>query len=103
VNPAMTVEDLRACVREQLALVLSLPREAIRPESRILVDLGAESLDLLDLSFRLEEALDIKLDSRELAGVSGRDIAPEVFRERFTVEALSVFLMSKREQPDAGA
>ena len=102
-NPAMTVEDLTSCVREQLAVVLSLPLESIRPESRILVDLGAESLDLLDLTFRLEDALHIKLDPKELAGASGQDIAPEEFRERFTVEALSVFLMSKQEQPHAGA
>lgn len=101
-SPEVTVDEMRTCVREQLAIVLSLPLEAIRPESRILVDLGAESLDLLDLTFRLEEALGIKLDSKELAGASGEDLAPEVFRERFTVEALSAFLMSKRGQPHAG-
>lgn len=102
-NPEATVDEVRTCVREQLAIVLSLPLEAIRPESRILLDLGAESLDLLDLTFRLEEALDIKLDSKELAGASGQDVAPEVFRERFTVEALSDFLISKRRQSHAGA
>lgn len=102
-NPALTTDEVRTCVREQLAIVLSLSLESIRPESRIVIDLGAESLDLLDLTFRLEEALDIKLDPKELAGASGQDVAPEVFRERFTVEALSEFLMSKREQPHAGA
>ena len=72
-------------------------------ESRILIDLGAESLGLMDLTFRLEEALHIKLDPKELTGAPGQDVAPEEFRERFTVEALSVFLMSKRERPHAGA
>ena len=102
-NPDATTDEVRTCVREQLAVVLSLPLEAIRPESRILIDLGAESLDLLDLTFRLEEALHIKLDPKELAGAPGREVEPEEFRQRFTVEALSVFLMSKGGQPDADA
>jgi acyl carrier protein len=98
-----TVDEVRACVCEQLVLALSLPRESIRPESRILIDLGAESLDLLDLTFRLEDALHIKLDARELAEAPGPASGPEEFRERFTVEVLSVYLLAKLERSRAGA
>ena len=90
-----TADEVRTCIREQLAIVLSLPVESIRPESRILIDLGAESLDLLDLAFRLEDALRIKLDPKELPETLGPDVTPEEFRERFTVESLVILLMDK--------
>ena len=96
------MEDVRVCVREQLAIVLSLPVETIRPESRILTDLEAESLDLLDLAFRLEDAFRIRLDPRELTEASEEGVTSEDFRERFTVEALSVHVLAKLGRSDAG-
>ena len=98
----LTAGDVRACVCEQLAVVLSLPLESIQPESRIVLDLGAESLDLVDLTFRLEDALHIRLDARRLPDVLDSDEARGDFRERFTVEALSVYLQSQLDQAHAG-
>jgi len=102
-NPGWTAEGVRTCVCRQLAVVLSVPLESIHPESRIQIDLGAESLDLLDLMFRLEDALHIKLDARELSEVANQKGVVEDFRERFTVEALSLWLLARVERAHAGA
>jgi acyl carrier protein len=56
--------QLPALVRDIIAEVLMVAPEDVRPDTALVRDLGAESLDFLDLLFRLEEGL-------------GRTIPPE--------------------------
>ena len=97
-----TLESVSGQVRQQLAVVLSLPPEAIAPESRILQDLNAESLDLLDLCFRLEDVFRIKVGQEDLARAFAEGVTPEEFGERFTVEALSRYVLAKVEGSGGG-
>jgi len=53
--------ELRTFVREVIADVLMVAPEAVTPDSRLVADLGAESIDFLDLIFRIEEALGVKI------------------------------------------
>ena len=53
----VTFEKLPDFVGQMIAEVLMVPREQVRPDSALIDDLGAESLDFLDLVFRIEEAL----------------------------------------------
>jgi acyl carrier protein len=48
---------LEALVRQTIADVLVVPLERVLPDTRLSADLGAESIDYVDLVFRLEEAL----------------------------------------------
>ena len=98
----LTADEVRTGLREQLAVVLSIPPGSIAPESRILVDLDAESLDLLDLYFRLEDAFHVRLASGELASALGDGVTNEEFRERFTVEALTRYVLERLEQLNEG-
>ncbi len=52
----------------QLALVdaLGVDEDEVTPEARLVGDLGAESIDFLDIVFRLEKAFDIKIPRGEL-------------------------------------
>jgi acyl carrier protein len=52
----------------QLALVdaLGVDEDEVKPESKLVGDLGAESIDFLDIVFRLEKAFDIKIPRGEL-------------------------------------
>ena len=49
--------ELDTLVRHTIAEVLVVPPEEVLPETRLTADLGAESIDYIDLVFRLEEAL----------------------------------------------
>ena len=53
----VTRAHLPALVRDIIAEVLMVDPEQVRPETALVRDLGAESLDFLDLVFRLEEGL----------------------------------------------
>lgn len=44
-------------VRELIAEVLGVPRESVHPASALMKDLGAESIDFLDLVFRIEDLI----------------------------------------------
>jgi len=48
-------------VQDAFAEALGLDLDEVEYESKIIEDLGAESLDLLDIVFRLERAFDIKI------------------------------------------
>ncbi len=53
-------------VRECLSGALGLEAGEISRESLLVPDLGAESIDFIDIIFRLEKAFDIKIPSGEL-------------------------------------
>ncbi len=53
-------------VQECLAGALALDTKEIRLESSLVNDLGAESIDFIDIIFRLEKAFDIKIPAGEL-------------------------------------
>ena len=62
----MSREDVLAGVRECLASALDVPADSIRPEDKIIDDLGADSLDFLDIIFRLEQRFSIPINPREI-------------------------------------
>lgn len=53
-------------VQECLVGALGVEPEEIRPESSLVRDLGAESIDFIDIIFRLEKTFDLKIPSGEL-------------------------------------
>ena len=84
-------------LRSLICIVLSMPVEQVRPESRLVDDLGAESIDFLDLRFRIEEAFRLKVTQSELLNGIGSDGTAADFRRRCTVRALASFLESRLE------
>ena len=88
-------------LRKLIAVVLSLPIEDVKPDARLIDDLGAESIDFLDLRFRLEESFGLKVSQSEfLAGIAS-DGTAEDFRRRCTVSAIARFLESRLEPAHA--
>jgi len=53
-------------VKETLVEALGVDDDEITPEATLTGDLGAESIDFLDIVFRLEKAFDIKIPRGEL-------------------------------------
>ena len=53
-------------IQECLTGALGIEPEEVRPESSLVRDLGAESIDFIDIIFRLEKTFDIKIPSGEL-------------------------------------
>lgn len=61
-----TKEEILAGVTNVLVDALAVDEEEVKPEATLVDDLGAESIDLLDIVFNLEKTFDIKIDRGEL-------------------------------------
>ena len=59
-------EDVFEGVREALVGALAVDEDEVTPEATLVGDLGAESIDLLDIVFRLEKNFSIKIERGEL-------------------------------------
>jgi acyl carrier protein len=59
-------EEVFEKVRESLVEALGVDDDEVTPEATLVVDLGAESIDFLDIVFRLEKSFDIKIPRGEL-------------------------------------
>src|SRR5688500_7079310 len=59
-------DELFAKVRTALVDALGVDDEEVTPEATLREDLGAESIDFLDIVFRLEKAFNIKIPRGEL-------------------------------------
>src|SRR3954452_4095007 len=61
-----TQEEIYSKVSATLVEALNVDEEEIRPTSTLQGDLGAESIDFLDIVFRLEREFGIKIPRNEL-------------------------------------
>ena len=59
-------EEIFSKVRETLVDALGVDDDEVTPEATLVGDLGAESIDFLDIVFRLEKAFNIKIPRGEL-------------------------------------
>jgi len=61
-----TKDEVYEKIKVALTDALGVDDEDIKPEATLVGDLGAESIDFLDIVFRLEKAFDIKIPRNEL-------------------------------------
>ncbi len=63
---AMTRQEILGSVRETLVDALGVDENEVTEDATLTGDLGAESIDFLDIMFRLEKAFNIKIPRGEL-------------------------------------
>ncbi|MDP9073152.1 MAG: phosphopantetheine-binding protein [Actinomycetota bacterium] len=73
----MTEDEVRAIVRTSVAEGLFLTEDEVAPETTLFSDLAAESIDLLDILFRLEQAFGIRLKGSDISDYILGDLSPE--------------------------
>ena len=67
---ALTQEELDTAVRDAIVAALGLDADEVKPDATLLGELGAESIDLLDILFRLERKLGTKIQAADLSAYS---------------------------------
>lgn len=61
-----TKDEIFTTVQEALVEALGVDEDEVTADSSLVEDLGAESIDMLDIIFRLEKGFEIKIDREEL-------------------------------------
>lgn len=84
---AKILDELKPLLLE----TLGASPERIRMESVLVADLGAESIDLLDLSFRIEEKFKVTIEANELEREAKKRLPGGLFEKDgfLTEEALA--------------
>lgn len=75
----MSRENILHTVSTVLVDALGVDDDEITSEATLLSDLGAESIDLLDILFRLERKLGIKIQTADIIGYIQGGIPDDVF------------------------
>jgi acyl carrier protein len=58
--------DVDSAVKEAVVEALALDDDEVTPEATLMEDLGAESIDLLDILFRIEKSTGVKIEASDL-------------------------------------
>ncbi|MGW0991806.1 acyl carrier protein [Streptomyces sp. NPDC002520] len=74
-------KDFGTIVQEAVADALGIDIEEVVPEATLLGDLDAESIDLLDVLFRIERASDVKIKVADIAELLQGGIPDEEFAD----------------------
>jgi acyl carrier protein len=75
----LTLENANDKVREIIAESLCVELEEVLLDSNLIKDLGAESIDFLDIMFRLEKEFEIKIPQREIERQARGGLTEEEF------------------------
>ena len=100
-------EEIFQAVRSSVAESLALDPDKIRMDSRLVDQLGADSLDFLDFIFSLEKKFGIKLSREGLeqllrADFLEDDLTDEDYLSASAIERLGEWMPELKNAPDAG-
>jgi len=84
-NPTLAADLVREVVTRHISEALLVPIPQITPAARLFSDLKAESIDIVDIRFRIEEEWKIKIDQQAMLESLGANLSAEQLDARFTV------------------
>lgn len=101
----MTKEEILAAMRSMVADRLATPEDRVTPGSRLIADLGADSLDIMDLLFAIKGKFNVDIKPNELNFArldqpSQAAGAAAAFLPREAVEKLKEWLPALKEVED---
>ena len=99
----MDIANIYPKVREIIADVLVIDEDKISLSSRLIGDLGAESIDFLDLVFQLEKGFGIKIPRGQLEKNARGALTEQDFEQNgvLTAQGLQALKAYLTEVPDA--
>ena len=97
---AMSRDEIFQEVQEVLVDALGVDNDEVKAEATLMGDLGAESIDFLDIVFRLEKAFGIKIPREELFPAESLMNHPEFINNGKLTEAGLAELREKMPHTD---
>jgi acyl carrier protein len=88
-------------IKDIIQIALRKDKSLIELDSRIFGDLGAESLDVLDIRFRIEEFFAFKITDGDVIRSLGENLTPEEIDAKFTVRSLLEYIKFRLKDADS--
>jgi acyl carrier protein len=97
--------DIFGAVQTAVTDALGVDEDEVTPEATLLDDLGAESIDLLDILFRLERKMGVKIQAADLAAYVQGGIPDDEFGDADGIITANGLAQLKKALPqiDEGA
>src|ERR1700677_1669320 len=73
--------DVDSSVKEAVVVALALDEDEVTPDSTLMDDLGAESIDLLDILFRIQKSTGVKIEASDLGDYMQGGIPDDEFSD----------------------
>jgi acyl carrier protein len=96
------MNDISERVRGLVAEALAQDPAKVRLDSILMADLGAESLDFLDIVFKLERAFEIQITRGEMERAARGDMSEEEFAPRGVISEAGLARL-RELMPEAAA
>jgi acyl carrier protein len=93
----MTNQDILQKVTDIIVDVLVIDENKVQPTSRLIADLGAESIDFLDLVFQLEKEFSIKIPRGQLEKNARGDLTEEEFEQNVRLKPIRLYLFQQHQ------
>lgn len=78
----MNKDEIMAGLKTLIADSLAVPQERVTAASQLIDDLGADSLDFVDILFQIEKKFGVQIKNQELNFLSGLDFSsPAVMKD----------------------
>src|SRR5436305_14092487 len=96
---ALTRDEIYNSVRDAVVGALGVSEDEVTPNASLLGELGAESIDLLDILFRLERKLGVKIQASDLAAYVQGGIPDEEFGDENGIVSARGLAQLKKVMP----
>lgn len=95
----VTNDEIQSAVQDAIVGALGVDEDEVQPDATLLGDLGAESIDLLDILFRLERKLGIKIQASDLGAYVQGGIPDEEFGDENGIVSAKGLAQLKKVMP----
>lgn len=98
---ATTFDDVFAALARIVGDAMRVDAATLTPQTNLIFDLGAESLDLVDIRFRMEEAFGFQIDQRAFVVAIAGDVPGGDVSTMLTLQRVVEFVLrhqSREEQ-----
>lgn len=92
-------DQVTEAVHSSVETALGVEADEVTPDATLLDDLGAESIDLLDILFRIERAIGVKIQAAELAAYVQGGIPDDEFGDADEIVTATGLAQLKRIMP----
>jgi acyl carrier protein len=96
---AMMRDEISKAVKDAVVGALGIDEDEVTPEATLLGELGAESIDLLDILFRIERKVGVKIQASDLAAYVQGGIPDEEFSDQNEIISAKGLAQLKKVMP----
>lgn len=94
-SEALSEQRIFETIAGIIAEALVVARESVQADTKLFLDLQVESIDVVDVRFRMEQAFGIRIDQQELFSSLGENLSDAEVAEAFTVGYLTGYVKER--------